>query len=131
MRSRKQAAVPASLTRLGQRFGVWRKTRAPGTRIPDSLWNSATKLAAKYGVNPTARALNLDYYSLKKRVDAADRSVPASTFVELPSAALSVSSSRECVIEWEDAAGARMRVHVKGQDLPDVLALSRSFWRAD
>jgi hypothetical protein len=100
-----------------------------GERIPESLWNSAAKMAAKYGVNPTARALNLDYYSLKKRVDAASRSVPASTFVELPSAAMSVSS--ECVIEWEDAAGARMCVHVKGQNLPDVLALSRSFWNAD
>jgi hypothetical protein len=76
--------------------------------------------------------LKLDYYSLKKRADAASRSVPTPTFVELPSAALSVSSaSSECVIEWEDAAGARMRVHVKGQNLPDVLALSRSFWNAD
>ena len=37
----------------------------------------------------------------------------------------------ECVIELEDATGSRMRVHVKGQDIPDVLALSRSFWNAD
>ena len=129
MRSRKHAEVPASLTRLGQRFVAWRKTRVPGERIPESLWNSAVKLAAKYGVNPTARVLKLDYYSLKKRSDAVSRSVPGSTFVELPSAAVSVSS--ECVIEWEDATGARMRVHVKGQNLPDVLALSRSFWNAD
>ena len=127
MRSRKQAAVPASLTRLGQRFGVWRKTRAPGARIPDSLWNSATKLAAKYGVNPTARVLNLDYYSLKKRMHAATG--PERSFVELPSSALSMSS--ECMIEWEDRSGCRMRVHVKGQAMPDLLALGRSFWDAD
>ena len=37
----------------------------------------------------------------------------------------------ECVVELEDAAGSRMRVHVKGHNLPDVLALSRSFWNAD
>ena len=129
MGSRKRLEVPSSLTRLGQRFVTWRKTRSPGARIPESLWNSAVKMAGKYGVNRTARVLKLDYYSLKKRVDAASRSVPTSTFVELPSAALSVSS--ECVIEWEDAAGARMRVHVKGQNLPDVLALSRSFWNVD
>jgi hypothetical protein len=35
------------------------------------------------------------------------------------------------VIEWEDVAGARMRVHLKGQDVPDLLALSRSFWNAN
>lgn len=122
---------PASLTRLSQRFALWRKSRTAGDRIPESLWNAAAKLAAKYGVSPTARVLSLDYYALKRRVDAARRSVtvPAPTFVELPSSAFSASS--ECVIEWEDPAGARMRVHVKGQDLPDVLALSRSFWSAD
>jgi hypothetical protein len=129
MRSRKHSEVPASLTRLVQRFVAWRKTRTPGSRIPEPLWNSAVKVAAKYGVNPTARVLSLDYYTLKKRVDAASRSVPDSTFVELPSAALSAAS--ECVIQWEDAAGARMRVHVKGQNVPDLLALSRSFWNAD
>jgi hypothetical protein len=85
-------------------------------------------MAAKYGLNRTARALKLDYYSLKKRVDRADRPASSSAFVELPSSPL---VSNECVIEWEDAAGARMRVHVKGQNLPDVLALSRSFWNAD
>ena len=132
MWSLKRLEVPSSLTRLGQRFVTWRKTRSQGARIPESLWNSAVKIAGKYGVSPTARALKLDYYSLKKRADAASRSVPTPTFVELPSAALSVSSaSSECVIQWEDAAGARMRVHVKGQNLPDVLALSRSFWNAD
>jgi hypothetical protein len=84
-------------------------------------------MATKYGLNPTARVLKLDYYSLKKRVDAAGGPAPSSTFVELPSSPL-VSS--ECVIEWEDATGSRMRLHVKG-DHPDVLALSRSFWNAD
>jgi hypothetical protein len=31
---------------------------------------------------------------------------------------------------WEDAAGAKMRVHLKGVEAPDVVALSRSFWEA-
>ena len=128
MRSGKQAEVPTSLSRLAQRFVAWRRTRAKGERIPQSLWNSAVKMAAKYGLNPTAGVLKLDYYSLKKRLESADEATPSSTFVELPSSPL-VSS--ECVIEWEDAAGARMRVHVKGPHLPDVLALSRNFWNAD
>lgn len=129
MRKSKQLEVPAPLARLGQRFIAWRKTRARGERIPAPLWNSAAKLAAKYGLNLTARTLMLDYYSLKERVDGGHGRVPSATFVELPSSTLPVPG--EFVIEWEDDSGARMRVQVKGQSLPDVLALSRSFWNAD
>jgi hypothetical protein len=121
--------MPASLARLGQRFAIWRKTRKPGERIPEPLWRAAVKLAATSGMNRTARFLKLDYYSLKKRLDHATSSpVPSSAFVELPSPTV---VSGECVIEWEDAAGARMRVQLKGQKLPDLLALSRSFWNTD
>ncbi len=71
MRARKRSEVPASLSRLGQRFAAWRKTRASGQRIPESLWKLAVKMAGEHGLNRTARVLNLDYYSLKKRVDGA------------------------------------------------------------
>jgi len=128
MPTRKRSQNPASLLRLGERFATWRQTRRSGQRIPESLWKSAVKLAGRHGLNRTAQALNLDYYSLKKRVDEA--SSPAkSAFVELPSSPLSIIS--ECVIELEDATGCLMRVHVRGQDLPDVLALSRDFWNAE
>jgi hypothetical protein len=86
-------------------------------------------MAEKYGLSRTAAVLKLDYYSLKKRIEGASKRAVPSTFVELPLTPLSAMS--ECVIEWEDATGARMRMHVKGQDLPDVLALSASFWNAD
>ena len=129
MRTQKRSEVPASLSRLGQRFAAWRRTRVLGERIPETLWNSAAKMAAEHGLNRTAHVLKLDYYSLKKRVDGASGLTESSTFVELPSSSLSIAS--ECVIELEDATGSRMRVHLKGQNLPDVLALSRSFWNAD
>ncbi len=132
MRTRKRSEVPASLVRLEQRFAAWRKTRAVGQRIPETLWKSAVKMVAKHGLNRTAQVLKLDYYSLKKRVDSVSgaSSLPrSSTFVELPSSPLAIAS--ECVIQWEDARGSRMQVHVKGQNLPDVLELSRSFWNAE
>ena len=129
MGSRKHSELPASLIRLGGRFAAWRKTRRAGQRIPDALWNSAVKMAATHGLNRTARVLNLDYYSLKKRIDSTGGSTFGTGFVELPSSPLSNES--ESVIEWEDASGSRMRVHVKGSDAPDVLALSRSFWNLD
>jgi hypothetical protein len=80
--------------------------------------------------------LHLDYYSLKGRLEA-DGSSPAaarysaepSGFVELPASTLATSS--ECVIELESTRGAKMRVHLKGADVPDLAALSRSFWDSE
>jgi hypothetical protein len=94
----------------------------------------------------------VDYYSLKKRVTAASatalsRRAPsmqtwcpvgvqavsagkpddgATTFVELPS--LAQTADGECILELENAAGAKMRVQLKGVAMPDLTALSRSFW---
>ena len=51
-------------------------------------------------------------------------SLPA--FLELaPSASI---GSCECTLELENAAGAKMRVHLKNIAMPDLAALSRSFW---
>jgi hypothetical protein len=116
--------VPAALARLERRFAAWRKSRSVGERIPERLWEAAVEVAAHHGLNRTASILRLEYYSLKKRVD---RHRPSrASFVELPSPTFPVTN--ECVIEMEDARGARMRVHLKGQNLPDLLALSRLFW---
>jgi hypothetical protein len=75
--------------------------------------------------------LGLDYYSLKKRVGLSApvdglASRKATPFVELTVPAKSPSS--ECVLELEDASGAKMRVHLKGVETPDLTALSRTFW---
>ena len=128
MRKRKSSELPASLSRVERRFAAWRKERTAGQRIPALLWDSATQVAIEHGVSRTALLLKLDYYSLKKRVENASTS-GESPFIELPSVPLPVTS--ECVIEWEDVAGARMRVQLKGQSDPDLLALSHSFWNAD
>lgn len=116
--------VPAALARLERRFVAWRKSRSVGQRIPEPLWKAAVQFAAEHGVNQTASVLSLDYYSLKKRVDGSRAS--SATFVELPSP--SFPAVNECLIEMEDGRGARMRVHLKGQNVPDLLPLSRLFW---
>mgnify|MGYP001813340515 FL=1 len=127
MRRRKRGEVPARLSRLEQRFAAWRKDRQRGERIPASLWRAAAKLAGDYGLNQTATVLKLEYYSLKKQVDRYAVEFPASPpFVQLPPVPL----ASECVIQLEDGSGASMRMHLKGE-LPDVLALGRSFWNAE
>ena len=129
MGRRKRAGVPSGLLGLEKRFAEWRRTRRRGARIPERLWKSAARMAEKYGVNQTATVLKLEYYALKRRVE--ERSSEASSgpaFVELPAAVVHAS---ECVVEFEDGVGASLRVHLKGAEVPDLLALGRNFWNAD
>ena len=89
------------------------------------------KLAYSHGLNRTASALRLDYYTLKRRVESTSlhaRSSPPA-FVELSPSP--VQAPRECVIEFEDHSGATMRVHLRGCEVPDVAALGRSFWSGE
>jgi len=143
MGTRKTLDLPAELERTRRRFECWRRTREGRSRIPESLWTSAVKAAGRYGLHRTSRTLRLDYNALKKHVakEAAARvgrpgaanasrgvakEKAVATFVELASPA--PASTRECILELEDPGGAKMRVHLKGVEAPDLTALSRSFW---
>jgi hypothetical protein len=136
MGGRIRGEMSVGMERARERFEAWRRTRAAGERIPDRLWTLAVKLASRDGLSRTAGALKLDYNALKHRVEAGDAgpvSVPG-TFVELPPSPLStppLSGPVECVIELEDGCGARMRVQLRGCEVPDVVALGRSFWNGE
>ena len=55
--------------------------------------------------------------------------MPGRQFLELPAAAW--AGCGECTLELEDAGGAKLRVHLKGFEAPDLAALSRSFWQSE
>ena len=136
MRSSKSRGFPSRLEALRRRFKQWRRTRKIGSRIPEPLWSAAVKLAEVHGIHPTAKALGVDYYSLKKRleeksVSGSPMAAPANgaRFVEL--AAPVPMTAQECILELEDVAGAKMRIHFKGIEAPDLAALSRSFWGSE
>jgi hypothetical protein len=81
----------------------------------------------------TAKALRLDYYSVKNRTEQKAGGIgevpeegTTPTFLELPPALR--DDSCECTVELEDSGGAKMRMHLKGAAAPDLAALSRSFW---
>ena len=87
MSSRETRDLPADLERLRQRFERWRGTHRARSRISDSLWAAAAKLGGSYGICRTAKALRVDYYSLKERVEqesAGARELSQGTFLELP-----------------------------------------------
>jgi hypothetical protein len=143
MRGTEGSRLPWPLRHTAERFDRWRRTRELGTRIPESLWTRAAKLAATYGVCRTASTLKLDYYNLKRRLEEgqsrlAERTSPAvlargstrqPAFLELPASTLAPPG--ECVIDFENSAGARMRVHLKGVAVPDLAVLARSLWSAE
>jgi len=117
----------AACSRVQRKLEQWRQRHRPRVRISEGLWREAAELARTHGVNRTARALRLDYYSLQKRVAAATPSgerVPE--FVELLPGGIPTPRP-ECLIEIEDPGGAKLRIHLQGGDFPDVAALTRTF----
>jgi hypothetical protein len=137
MGTRKTRDLPARLEGLRRRFERWRRTREGRSRIPEPLWTSAVKVAGRYGTGRTARLLRVDYYSLKKRVEGA----PAATASRVPAGAAGAAFLElappvqvgpcEWTLEFEAAGGARMRLHFKGVQPPDLAALSRGFWQVE
>ena len=137
MGARKTRNLPARLERLRRRFERWRRTRKVRGRIPDALWTAAVKLAAEYGTHRTARALRVDYYALKKRIEGTPAAIASEppgevvggTFLELSPPAW--AGCGQCTLDLEDAGGAKLRVHLKGFVVPDLVELSRSFWQSE
>ena len=122
--------LPLPLRRAEERFRRWRSARRRGTPIPESLWTLAVDLSGVYGVCKTACILKLDYYRLKKRLveGASAGAAEQIAFLELPPSPVAAG---ECIIDCENSAGARMRIHLKGVALSDLAALSRSLWSAE
>ena len=123
------APLPAVITDVRRRLDAWRRSRPKWGPIPASLWKEAAALARAHGVNPIAKALRLEYYSLKRQMEAvkpAPAANPVPAFVEVALVPSSLPPA-ECAVELERSDGARMRVRLSRQE--DLVALSDSFWR--
>ena len=130
MGTRQRGELPKDLAQARSRFEAWRQRRPEGRRIPQPLWNLAVQLVSQHGISRTATALGLDYYSLKKRVEAAAQQPPSRgpAFVELPPPLV---VGKQALFELDNGAGATMRVQLLGYDAADVEALARRFWGAE
>jgi hypothetical protein len=119
-------SLPADLERARSRFQAWRVRRKLGTRIPQSLWAVAVRLAKTHGVCRAATTLGLDYYSLKKRTESpgSPRLSDGPAFVECTAP---VMAFKQCQVELDNGAGATIRVQLVGYDAADLEALARGF----
>ncbi len=131
MTHRSKSTLPTKLAHGLKCIERWRGKQKPRTRLPDHLWSLATELARGFGLNPTASLLRLDYYGLKKRLDRPGLGPVSPTqanpsFLEL--LPVEATSTAECTIECQNAAGTQIRIQLKGQDLRDLTLLCGELW---
>ena len=120
----------ASLSEVKEQFKTWRKTRKSPRPIPKKLWAAAVSLTANHSISQISQELVLDYSALKKRAavkkNAGAASMSSAGFIEVnlePPAAVA-----ECIVEMQDIAGAKMRMHFRGKTDFDLLELAKAFW---
>ena len=118
-----------SVPELQAQLEEFRAIHPRRTKLPESLWQSAAKLALRHGVYAVAHPLRLDYTKLKKQVDgssAPQRSKRQASFVELVGAA--PARTDEYLIEFESPRGPKMRIHWNTSSPLDWETLLRA-WR--
>ena len=88
-------------------------------------------LARQHGLNRTADALGLKYYSLKMRIEAPvvgvskAQETPCEFAEFLPSPI--AASSLGCTIELDDGSGTTVRMHVRGICMVDLASFASAF----
>ena len=123
--------MSGELVAMRQRVERWRKRHGGrGSRIPEDLWDDATKVARTEGVYATSRALSFNYERLKDRVGgvkarggSAGDAKPA--FVELPVQSLGGGG---IVVELVGRSGEQMRIHMAGANSTELVGLAQAFW---
>ena len=124
-----------SLEQVAERFKRWRGTRVRGEHIPPDLWAAAVGMAREHGLHRIAHELRVDHDGLKRRLERASSAARDgkldTQFVELFAVPVATSTGmRECVVELENARGAKMRVELGGKGLAGLAGLCSAFWSA-
>jgi hypothetical protein len=112
------------MEKIYRRLERWRKIRRGREPIPKRLWATAAAVAREHGINPTSKALHLEFKKLKQYVESGKPTKrtppPTPQFVEL----MASPTVSECVIELEGRR-SKMRIHWKGMTASDVAEFSR------
>lgn len=133
---RTQGEQPPELVRMRRRLDEFRRGSTSGKPFPGWVWSAAGRLARRYGVHRTGRALGLEYNKLKRASGArtasaagggARRSRAAAAeavkFVELGGfAPTNGVGAGEALVEVAGAGGARLAVRLKDSS-PALLAV--------
>lgn len=102
-------------------FYSWRREQLPGNPPPEANQESPATDGGKVAADGRRRRK-------RKQVVAGDmpEATVAAPFIEL--AAPTSAGLCRCTLELENANGAKMRIQLRSVEMPDVAAISRSFW---
>jgi len=119
-----------NLEKVCRQFEYWRQSRKKRCPIPEQLWQGAESLYPEYSLYHISKALRLNYTDLKQRIEPKQSAFIPPTINPAEFIELNVNSTKppaECLVEMEDAFGAKMRMHFKGDAGLDLLELGRIF----
>jgi hypothetical protein len=119
------------LEQLRRRFEEFRSAAPGHKRLPEALWAAAAELAKRYGVNPTARALRLEYGGLRKRVENQGRPKRKRAMATPPNfmefVAPGAKPLTNCTVEVESAQGSKLRLELRGVATAELADLIHTF----
>lgn len=123
--------IAGDLEQLRRRFEEFRSAAPGHKRLPEALWAAAAELAKRYGVNPTARALRLEYGGLRKRVENQGRPKRKRAMATPPNfmefVAPGAKPVTNCTVEVESAQGSKLRLELRGVATAELADLIHSF----
>ena len=129
------SSLEVGLAPVQSALADWRLRRRHREAIPENLWQKIVPLAQAHGISPVARALGVNYMTLKKRtvVGAAGVNLEVEKrtdgFIEVPVATPGPwSTSSQCTIELEDRQGAKLTLRLAQAASTTALALAQGLW---
>jgi hypothetical protein len=125
----------AAMARVQPALTAWRRARPHRQPMPLAIWRQLVPLARRYGLNPIAQAFKVNYYSLKRQVEAstalaAGPSSPVRVeagFVEVPLSGW--PNGAPWIIELEDGAGGKLTLRTAPCDSVTALSVAQGLWR--
>jgi hypothetical protein len=132
MSNRRKDPLPEEITLLKRRISEWRNGRTERSPMPGEIWESAVTLAQIFGACKIARAVDLDYKSLRLRVVRAIGNPglvsPAFVQLQVPTAAESVPMPAPgATIEISAPDGSRMWVQLEAGHGMEARAIVAAF----
>lgn len=125
------ADLAAGLTQATRALAAWRQQRRHREAIPAEVWRLIVPLARAHGVSPVAKALGLNYTTVKARTllgqTAAPATNPTGGFVEVP--VVGWPAAAACSLELEDGQGTKLTLRLAGSEPSAVLTLAQGLWR--
>ena len=120
----------AEMESVCEELASWRGNPEKGHKIPGTVWDKASVLAKKYGVQAVSKALKMSHSDLKRHVMGGEGRPRPETglrpaFIEVKPE--STGEGLTCVIELTKGSGTRLRISMKSASSVDWCRIKEAF----